>query len=228
MRFGITGLMGAFIGGVAAMYFIDAQSGGRRRALVRDRTMRAQHRALDTLEHVERDFENRARGVVARVASIVERGPVDDETLIERVRAKLGHVCSHPSAIEVHAKGNGTIELKGSVLAREKFHVLAAITLVPGVKMIDDDLDVHATLPGEPRRGSVIQRHWNPTTRFLTGATGALFVLRGLLEEGLAAPINLGVGSALISAAALVEFPSARRQRALGHARRQEPQLTAS
>lgn len=215
--FGITGILGAFIGGAAAMYFADAQSGGRRRALVRDKAIRAQNIAIDTLEYVEKDFENRTRGMLTRVGNILERAPVSDDVLVERVRSKLGHVCSHPSAIQVNAKGNGMIELKGPVLAREKIPMLAALALVPGVRMIDDDLDVHPhadvpALQGHARRAGIIQRHWNPTTRALTAATGAVFLLRAALNDGVMSGVHFALGSSLIGAS-LVDFPSLNRRR---------------
>ncbi len=215
--FGITGILGAFISGAAAMYFADAQSGGRRRALVRDKAIRAQNIAIDTLEYVEKDFENRTRGMLTRLGNIVDTSPVSDDVLIERVRSKLGHACSHPSAIEVHAKGNGVIELKGPVLAREKIPMLAALALVPGVRMIDDDLEVHPhadvpALQGHARRAGFIQRHWNPTTRALTAASGAVFLLRAALNEGLMSGVHFAVGSSLIGAS-LVDFPSFNRRR---------------
>jgi hypothetical protein len=213
--FGITGVLGAFLAGAGAMYFLDDRSGGRRRAIVRDKAVRARHVAVDAMGDVERDFENRARGMLARIGSVFEPAPADDNVLVERVRAKLGHVCSHPSAVQVVAKGNGAIELKGPVLARDKFHLLASIAALPGVRMIDDDLDVHATadipaLQGEARHVTFIQRHWNPTTRFLLGASGGVCVLRGLLKGGVMGGVHLGVGSALI-ATSLVELPSTSR-----------------
>jgi hypothetical protein len=83
--------------------------------------------------------------------------------------------------------------------------------------MIDDDLETHLTpdiptLRGDARRSaSLLQRHWNPTTRFLAGATGAIFVARGVLDDSIASTARIALGSALIAAAAIVDL-SPRRQ----------------
>lgn len=203
--FDVNAALTGVVAGVAAMYFLDTQSGRRRRALVRDKVLRAQHVATETLVGVEHDVQNRSRGALVRLARVFRTGPVDDGVLLERVRAKLGHVCSHPRAIEVASKGNGCIELKGPVLARERFEILAAISMLPGVKVIDDDLEVHATadvaaLEGDARHAPFLARHWNPTTRFIVGATGALLGMRGLSGGVFAIP-RLLIGSGLIGVA---------------------------
>ncbi len=219
----LTNLLGAFVAGAAAMYFLDAASGGRRRALVRDKAVRAQHLAMGAVSDVEHDLENRSRGVLARIHRAFARGPVDDEVLVERVRAKLGHVCSHPSAIETKVRAPGCLELRGPILARERLHVLSTLALVPGVRMIDDDLEVHAegdipALAGEARHPSFVQRHWNPTTRFLVGAAGVACFARGLLDDGLPRSGRLALGSALIATTLVSSLSPAHAQPVRGGA----------
>jgi hypothetical protein len=184
---GVSALLGGMLTGATAMYFLDAQSGGRRRAFVRDKAVHARHVVEQASSDVEHDIQNRARGFVARVDNALRPRRVPDETLVERVRAKLGHVCSHPNAIEVRAKGDAIIELKGDILASERLRVLALISAVAGVRKIDDDLRVHEaadipSLQGEAPRVNFVRRHWNPTTRFLIGATGAVIILDGLID----------------------------------------------
>lgn len=203
--FDVSAALTGVVAGVAAMYFLDTQSGRKRRALVRDKIIRAQHVATDALVDVEHDVQNRSRGALVRLGRLFRPGPVDDAVLVERVRARLGHVCSHPRAIEVVAKGKGCIELKGPVLARERFEILAAISMLPGVKVIDDDLEVHANpdvpaLEGDSRQVPFLARHWNPTTRFIVGASGALLGLRGLAGGVFAIP-RLLLGTGLIGVA---------------------------
>lgn len=208
-------LLTGIVAGVAAMYFLDTQSGRRRRALARDKLVRAQHLATDTLHDVEHDVENRSRGLLARAGRLLRGGPVEDEVLVERVRAKLGHVCSHPRAIQVTAKGNGCIELKGPVLARERFEILAAISSLPGVRLLDDDLEVHGSadvpaLAGEARHAPFLARHWNPTTRFLVGATGTLLAARGF-SGGLLALPRIVLGAGLLGVSLSPSAPSAEQ-----------------
>lgn len=153
--------VGAFAAGAGLAFFFDARSGGRRRALVRDKVVHARNVARREWHIRTKDLSNRARGTIAEARRYVAHEDVSDDVLVQRVRAKLGHVCSHAGAIEVKAKTDGTIELKGPILAIEYPQVLAAIRLVPGVHHIDDDLEVHGFKGSEPSlqgtsRGSIV------------------------------------------------------------------------
>jgi hypothetical protein len=104
---------------------------------------------------------------------------VDDETLIERVRAKLGRVSSHPRAIDVLAD-DGVITLRGPILAGELPNVIAATRSVRGVEDVVNHLQSHESAIGIPSlQGAgrmsgphldIMQRHWAPATRALVGA----------------------------------------------------------
>lgn len=213
-------VLGALAAGLGLMYFLDPRSGGRRRALVRDKAVRSEHVARQALVHAMRDAENRGHGLRARAEGLFRGGVVDDDVLVQRVRAKLGHVCAHPHAIQVLSKGNGCIELKGDILVTEHFGTLAALSLVRGVRLIDDDLQIHESadipsLQGESRQVPSLARAWNPTTRLALAGAGLLIGLRGFLRGGL-----LGVGSAAIGAAMIApvfeRFPSQNGARARG------------
>jgi osmotically-inducible protein OsmY len=73
--------------------------------------------------------------MAARVRGILRRRPVDDGRLLERVRAKLGRVVSHPHAVTVDATG-GRVRLRGSVLESEVSRLMRAVSRVPGVKAV--------------------------------------------------------------------------------------------
>ena len=66
-------VLGAFGIGALAMYFFDPVSGRRRRALLRDQLVHAQHEITDYAEDTAKDLRNRAYGLVAEARSIVER-----------------------------------------------------------------------------------------------------------------------------------------------------------
>jgi len=123
------------------------------------------------------DLANRTRGVAANVWGNIRREPVDDARLVERVRAALGHVCSHPRAIGVEAVDGG-ITLRGDVLASEAEMVLAVVGSVRGVYEVVDSLEKHATADvlslhgrGRTEEPSLdpLQRRWAPATRTLVG-----------------------------------------------------------
>ena len=134
-------LMSIGIGvGVGLMYFMDPERGRRRRALVRDRIMHTTHASSDALGAMGRDLAHRAAGMAARARSVLRHGPVDDGVLVERVRAKLGRVVSHPHAIGVDATG-GRVRLRGPVLQSELRRLMRAVWTVRGVRDVVNALD---------------------------------------------------------------------------------------
>jgi hypothetical protein len=175
-------LVGAGIG-AAVIFMLDPAGGGRRRALVRDKFVRAGRLTRDGLDATARDMGNRARGMAAATRGRLWNGEVDDDTLIERVRAKLGRVASHPRAIDVLAD-DGIITLRGPILAGEVANVMAAIQSVRGVEDVVNHLQSHESalgipsLQGEGRIGGpnidILQRNWAPATRALVGAAGVV------------------------------------------------------
>ena len=56
-----------FLTGVLVMYYLDAQSGSRRRALVRDKLVHAGHEVSDYTQGKARHAANKVKGVVAKV-----------------------------------------------------------------------------------------------------------------------------------------------------------------
>lgn len=104
-----------------------------------------------------------------------------------RVRAKIGHVNSHPGALEITAS-NGTVVVSESILASDVERTLAGIRSVRGVKRIDNHLEVHEQADDIPalQTGGTVPRAlhrqetlWPPSTRLFEIASGALLVLSG-------------------------------------------------
>lgn len=136
----IAAIAGAFVAGATIAYFLDPDSGGRRRALVRDGVVRARHTAVHGLVEREHGLLNRGRGLLSRVGALLTPARADDDVVLERIRSKLGHVCAHPHDIEVHTRGGGRFEISGAILGREHVNVLRALSRVPGVRGLDDAL----------------------------------------------------------------------------------------
>ena len=183
-------LVGAGIG-AAVIFMLDPAGGGRRRALVRDKIVRASRVTREGLDATTRDVGNRARGIAARTRGRLWNGEVSDDTLIERVRAKLGRASSHPRAIDVLAN-DGIITLRGPILASELPNVLAVCRSVRGVEDVINHLQPHESAIGIPslHGNGRIERNWAPATRALVGAgvvaTGiclAAFARRGAHES---------------------------------------------
>jgi len=178
-------LLGAALGG-AAMYFFDPDRGRRRRALVRDKTVSASTCVRDFVDAGTRDLKKRGSAVTGRLHSLVNKRKASDDVLAERVRSKMGHHVIHPGAIDVYAAG-GKVTLNGSILAHEHEELLEAMSQVPGVADIVDQLAVYETAEGiselqgdrKAARSRVTRpRTWAPGTQLLASTAVALFLLR--------------------------------------------------
>lgn len=141
-------LLGAGIG-AAAMYLLDPHDGARRRALVGDKVTRYSRLARENLSGRIEDARHRSGGMMAELRSQFRLGSPTDETLVARVRSKLGHVVSHPAAIEVSAQ-DGRVTLRGPILMSEVDHALMAVRLIPGVTELDNQLETHIAPDGVP------------------------------------------------------------------------------
>src|SRR5207237_1408848 len=142
MRIGLTELAGAAGLGGGLMYLLDPVLGRRRRALLRDQLVHLAHEVSGAEHATIEDVRHRVRGVVAEVRAMPTRDDVDDLILIERVRSRMGRLVRHPSAIYVTAE-DGTVTLRGPILAGEVGGLKAGICAVPGVRDVIDRLDVH-------------------------------------------------------------------------------------
>lgn len=176
----LSSFLAGIVAGAGIAFALDPVSGGRRRALVRDGFIRAGSRTRDAADVAIRDLSNRTRGIAAATRLRMSSRPVDGRRLVERVRATLGRVSSHPRAIDVLDTEAGEVTLRGAVLTAEADRVIAAAGAVSGVNGVVDLLDRHessddvAALQGgsvllKPRL-DILHRRWSPATRTLIGA----------------------------------------------------------
>src|SRR3979411_1607769 len=128
--------------GALTMYFLDPQSGRRRRARTQDKAERAARRTRPASDGTARDARHRAQGLQATSRRLFQREDVSDEKLVGRVRAVLGRYVSHPHAIEVSANC-GQLTLSGPILEDEVHPLLHAVKHVPGARGVENRLEVH-------------------------------------------------------------------------------------
>lgn len=175
--------------GFGLMYLLDPGRGARRRARVRDAAVNAMHTATDMADTTRRDVTNRVAGTAAELRGRFTRASdVDDRTLVERVRSKLGRVVSHPHAVSVSA-ANGVITLSGPILQREVRRLLRTAETVRGVRDVVNQLDEYKQAGDVPslQEGStppglqpdILQRQWAPATRVIVGAGGVALAAVG-------------------------------------------------
>ncbi len=165
-------MMGLAVG-AGLMYLLDPAGGRRRRARMRDQVLHATNLTGRAAAATGRDIAHRASGIASRVRGTLRPEPVDDRVLLERVRAQLGRVVSHPRALEVSAN-NGTITLRGPILQHEEARLCRAVERIRGVRQVVNELEkyreagnVPALQGGSAPRG-IWQRAWSPTARAIT------------------------------------------------------------
>lgn len=178
--------------GATLMYFFDPDRGNRRRALARDKAIHTTTRLGKTADAVSRDFTNRAGGLVAELQSLFSIETPTDVRVVERVRARIGHVVAHPSKVKVSAR-YGVVTLGGSVLASEVPTLLQCVTGTRGVVGVRNEL-LASLVPGANPEdmGEVVvmtQRsaplHWSPATRMVVGAAGGAIAFYGKRQGGM-------------------------------------------
>lgn len=205
--------------GAIGTYLLDPDVGRRRRALLRDKGVRSWFQTQGMLRTATRDMEHRVQGLVVGVPKMLQSEVVDDDILVERVRSRMGRVCSHPHALRVLAH-DGVLTIEGPVLEDEAHTLIGAVRLVRGVKDVVDNLEPHSrqeaqnipALQGgrhrEPRP-ELLQDNWAPTTRVMAGFSGATLLLAGLRRGGLVGTLMQSVGS-LIATRAMTNMPLVR------------------
>lgn len=199
-------VLGALGAGAALMYFLDPTRGNRRRKLLGNKVVHTGHALGDAAGKTARDLRNRVTGVVSMARHRRMRETVDDRVLVERTRAGLGRLVSHPGAIQVTAQ-DGTVALAGPVLRHEADRLLRRVRRVRGVKDVEDLLELHDSSEGVPalqggtaRTGGEFelrQQNWAPAARALTTVTGGALALFGAQRRGAAGTAAAITGLAL-------------------------------
>lgn len=200
-------LIGAAAVGAVAMYTLDPDKGKRRRAIARDKARSVMLDTRDAVGVTRRDVAHRLDGLRARVRRLVWGRPApDDLQLIERVRARMGRLVSHPHAIQVGAH-RGNVTLSGPILAHEVQPLLDSVRTVWGVSSVEDRLVAHErpehipSLQGgsEPRRmrPALLQDNWPPALRAAALLSGTFLALYGMRQRSLRGCALTAVGLAL-------------------------------
>lgn len=135
--------------GAALMYFLDPDRGARRRNMTVDRAasvLRSRRRdVLTAAQHAR----NSLAGGAAELRSQLRGEDLEDDQLVARVRAQLGHHVRHTGAIEVVVR-DGCVILHGPALADEVADIVRTVSDVHGVDRVENRLEVHATAENVP------------------------------------------------------------------------------
>lgn len=178
--------------GAAAMYIFDPNKGRRRRAVFRDKSRRSLAHVAHLVRVSARDIGHRAQGFRAMARRLLNKnGTTDDLVLIERVRAKMGRVVSHPHAIQIGAR-SGRVTLSGPIIPGEATPLVDAVRSVFGVTSVEDHLVVYdrpqsiPSLQGNGRHGRAdnARHEWAPLWRIAAVLGGGALAACSLRSQG--------------------------------------------
>lgn len=198
----ITTLLGGLGVGAGLMYLFDPDRGRARRARLYDKSAHFSKQLRRAWEITRRDVTQRAYGLLAEWDKWLHQKQVSDAQLVERVRARLGRLVSHPRAIRVSAE-QGRVTLSGPVLTHESGALLAGIAAVPGVSGIENQLEPHddadsiPSLQGGGRAPA--PRNWSPTARLFGAGSGSALLAYGVKHGGLLGRVVMIAGLALLA-----------------------------
>jgi hypothetical protein len=127
--------------GMLTMYYFDPRMGRGRRAMCMQKLFSVGRSSGQSVRGTTRYVADKGKGLVAGARHLVSSDNPTDRQLCERVRSELGHVISHPGAIDVVAD-NGSITLHGKVLKCELSSLLSCVRGVRGVDEVVNRLEV--------------------------------------------------------------------------------------
>jgi len=179
--------LAALAAGATAMYYLDPETGRRRRAVALDKAGSATQRAGTLAQAQGRHALDRVKGILAtgRAQLAGTGAPLDDRKLHDRVRARLGRLVAHPKAVQVIVV-EGRVRLTGDVSAREVDRLVSTVCGIPGVRSVENVLSVHedahasAQSAPHPRRRERAERAGlRPLVPLLAWSAPLALVLRG-------------------------------------------------
>jgi osmotically-inducible protein OsmY len=135
--------------GAAAAFFLDNQSGNRRRKLAADKAARFTREGAGTVQGAAQTAGAQAKGVAAKAqhkATGGDSAPGDDNTLKSKVESEIFRDADAPKGSVDVSVVNGIVELRGQVDEAAQGEALALkARMVSGVKDVRNLLH----LPGE-------------------------------------------------------------------------------
>lgn len=130
--------------GALTLYYLDPREGKRRRALVRDRSLRLLRRGRRVLISRTRYTVGRITGVLAEGRHAVKRPAVatDDETVRQRIMSDaLRDVEVSTKDVGVDVR-DGVATLRGSVEQEVADALIRRVAKTPGVREVEQELEL--------------------------------------------------------------------------------------
>jgi uncharacterized membrane protein len=191
----------AVLGGLgvtaASIYLFDPKCGRKRRTALAKAGRRFANAVEEEATRSWKDTAHQLQGVVARLSRLREETP-SDETITERVRARMGRIVSHPHKIKV-ASDHGLVTLWGVILKSEMNGLLHTVKRVPGVKDVQNHLEISDSDEFALTEVKAKFASWSPTKRMLASTAGM-----GMVSYGLKKKDAFGITMALLGAGLVV------------------------
>jgi hypothetical protein len=127
---------------LAGVYLLDRERGPDRRARLRHGVDRAARIGGKAVAAGGGHALRRTAAAASRLRHVLSHAPVADEVLTDRVRSAIEDAVSHPYAIDVEARG-GVVTLRGPIPQWETDELVHAVALVPGVREVRCELELH-------------------------------------------------------------------------------------
>jgi uncharacterized membrane protein len=176
--------------GAGLMYFLDPDSGDRRKAMVRDRLTRMQSKGDEAVETAVNDLRNRLRGVFSNGMAMVSEDDLPDQAVEARIRARMGLLARHPGDVMLTVQ-NGRVVLEGNMLQNEVEGFVSGIQRMKGVREVQNNLHVHQDAGDNPRLqgagpvAGAVMAQWSPSTRLLVGIGASNLMIYGMMRGGI-------------------------------------------
>ena len=173
----------ASVGGLL-VYFLDPDTGKRRRAQIKDQSVRILREADEAVEKASRDLSNRARGAIAEARSRLPIVGVSDEVLVEQIRCRMGRIICFPHFVEISAR-DGAVTLRGGVLQSEVDDLLSCVASTRHVHSVRKELQTYRDardIPGLQNaqvRRRTAAAGWTPAARLAMGMAGGALTIYG-------------------------------------------------
>lgn len=132
-----TRLAAALAAGAALMYYLDPQSGRRRRAWLRARGAWAGQDTARLVRDNSRGAVDRAGDALRRARGALVGTPPADDVLLDRIRSRMGHVIEHPGQVNVDVQ-QGYVVLRGRASIEEIEDLTLQLGAMRGVTGVDN------------------------------------------------------------------------------------------
>ncbi len=194
---------GAAAAAIAATYFFDPERGRARRSALATKAKRLGTEGGGVALKSARDSWHHLAGIARQVWFHLGRVEwPEDRVLVERIRARLGRIVSHPHKIHV-VSDDGVVTLWGPASEAESRRLAHIAQTMPGVREVVNHLEIQeaGAEPAEPEASPFQHARqetllaWSPAQRLAAGMAGAAAAVYGWRRKD-----ALGISISLLGA----------------------------